>query len=191
MLNIFHNSNGAARCCLLHAVVLRCWFCMFFYYVSMLSIFHNSNGAARCCWLHAVVLRCWFCMFFYYVSMLSIFHNSNGAARCCWLHAVVLRCWSCMFFFIMYAIAYIFILDGTSHDNVRDPYEYIGIPVDITNSSTEIARNQSYNIRFNGVNLSDAKQVEIRLAIYENADRSRDHLCCNSWCENIHYCNAG
>jgi len=111
-----------------------------------------------------------------------------------------------VFFFIMYAIAYIFILDGTSHDNVRDPYEYIGIPVDITNSSTEIARNQSYNIRFNGVNLSDAKQVEIRLAIYganqiahvnsarfthENADRSRDHLCCNSWCENIHYCNAG
>src|SRR5579863_6608731 len=64
MLNIFHNSNGAARCCLLHAVVLRCWFFMFFYYVSMLSIFHNSNGAARCCWLHAVVLRCWFYMFF-------------------------------------------------------------------------------------------------------------------------------
>src|SRR5579863_5745881 len=77
MLSIFHNSNGAARCCWLHAVVLRCWFC----YVSMLNIFHNSNGAARCCWLHAVVLRCWFCMFVLIMLVCSVYFTIPTGQR--------------------------------------------------------------------------------------------------------------
>src|SRR5579863_1188342 len=37
MLSIFHNSNGAARCCWLHAVVLRFWFCIFFLFTLWMS----------------------------------------------------------------------------------------------------------------------------------------------------------
>src|SRR5579863_7630763 len=54
MLNIFHNSNGAARCCLLHAVVLRCWFCMFFFIMLVCSIYFTIPTGQRdavCCTL--------------------------------------------------------------------------------------------------------------------------------------------